>query len=279
MTAADPALLARAANYTRQFDGSAATGGFMRSLHGWLLFPWQHSYSIGYYLVGAMSLVVLAQKLGIGSGLMATVVTTMPMWLALWSRLGGERVPVTSWLGLALGAAGAGVLALEGDFSATWLGTLCAFGAPLCWSIGSYASRKLSLPAPSMASGAQWFIGGAMGVLAGDWASLVSARLTGATLPFPFSETTGETTRDFHLVEMAKSVNGERDEHGESGGCEPPMPSRLLADRADHKRPRQTGEVHRKKVKLKPFDAPGERRHAHAHACKRAHAPGSRPAA
>jgi len=33
--------------------------GFMRSLHGWLLFPWQHSYSIGYYLVGAMSLVVL----------------------------------------------------------------------------------------------------------------------------------------------------------------------------------------------------------------------------
>jgi drug/metabolite transporter (DMT)-like permease len=91
------------------------------------------------------------------------------MWLALWSRLGGERVPVTSWLGLALGAAGAGVLALEGDFSATWLGTLCAFGAPLCWSIGSYASRKLSLPAPSMASGAQWFIGGAMGVLAA-WA-------------------------------------------------------------------------------------------------------------
>ncbi|WP_416394769.1 PepSY-associated TM helix domain-containing protein [Allohahella sp. A8] len=33
--------------------------GFMRSLHGWLLFPWYHSYSIGYYLVGAMSLVTL----------------------------------------------------------------------------------------------------------------------------------------------------------------------------------------------------------------------------
>jgi uncharacterized iron-regulated membrane protein len=33
--------------------------GFMRSLHGWLLFPWQHSYSIGYYLVSAMSLVTL----------------------------------------------------------------------------------------------------------------------------------------------------------------------------------------------------------------------------
>lgn len=32
---------------------------FMRSLHGWLLFPWQHSYSVGYYLVSAMSLLML----------------------------------------------------------------------------------------------------------------------------------------------------------------------------------------------------------------------------
>lgn len=32
---------------------------FMRSLHGWLLFPWHHAYSIGYYLVSLMSLVVL----------------------------------------------------------------------------------------------------------------------------------------------------------------------------------------------------------------------------
>ena len=32
--------------------------GFMRSLHGWLLFPWQSGYSIGYYLVCAMSIVM-----------------------------------------------------------------------------------------------------------------------------------------------------------------------------------------------------------------------------
>ncbi|OYX51575.1 MAG: hypothetical protein B7Y90_00900 [Alphaproteobacteria bacterium 32-64-14] len=29
---------------------------------------------------------------------------------------------------------------------------------------------------------------------------------TGATTPFPFSDTSGETTRDFHLVEMRKRV-------------------------------------------------------------------------
>lgn len=41
--------------------------GFMRMLHGWLLFPWQHGYSIGYYLVSAMSLVMLGSLV---SGLM-----------------------------------------------------------------------------------------------------------------------------------------------------------------------------------------------------------------
>ncbi|MDI5830790.1 PepSY-associated TM helix domain-containing protein [Shewanella xiamenensis] len=34
--------------------------GFMRSLHGWLLFPWQGGYSVGYYLVCSMALLMLA---------------------------------------------------------------------------------------------------------------------------------------------------------------------------------------------------------------------------
>ena len=137
---------------------------------------WRNSAVVGGCMVFlAMNLMGFAQKLSIGSGLMATVVTTMPMWLALWSRWGGERVPVTSWIGLALGVVGALLLALEGDFSATWLGALLAFGAPLCWSVGSYASRKLSLPAPAMASAAQWFAGGAMGLVVALWFEPLSA--------------------------------------------------------------------------------------------------------
>lgn len=38
------------------------------------------------------------------------------------------------------------------------------------------------------------------------WYERRGYRLTGATLPFPFSETSGETTRDFHLVEMRKDL-------------------------------------------------------------------------
>ena len=137
---------------------------------------WRNSALVGGLMVFlAMNLIGFAQKLGIGSGLMATVVTTMPMWLALWSRWGGERVPSTSWIGLALGVAGALLLALEGDFSATWLGALLAFGAPLCWSVGSYASRKLLLPAPAMASAAQWLTGGAMGLGVALWVEPLGA--------------------------------------------------------------------------------------------------------
>ena len=127
---------------------------------------WRNAALVGGLMVfGAMTLVMVAQSHGIGSGLMATVVTTMPMWLALWTRLGGERVPLTSWIGLAMGVAGAVLLAMEGDFSASLVGALAAFGAPLCWSLGSYASRKLDMPRPAMAASAQWLVGGALGLV------------------------------------------------------------------------------------------------------------------
>ena len=128
---------------------------------------WRNSALVGGLMVFlAMNLVGFAQKLGIGSGLMATVVATMPMWLTLWGRLGGDEVPWTSWLAMALGVLGALLLAMEGDFSATWLGAALAFGAPLAWSLGSYTSRRLVLPQGTMAPAAQWLVGGAMGMAA-----------------------------------------------------------------------------------------------------------------
>jgi drug/metabolite transporter (DMT)-like permease len=127
---------------------------------------WRQSALIGCLMVFvAMNLVGFAQKMGIGSGLMATVVATMPMWLTLWTRLGGARVPVTSWVALGLGVAGAGLLALEGDFSATWLGGLLAFGAPLAWSLGSYLSKHADLPQGPMAPATQWLCGGVLGAV------------------------------------------------------------------------------------------------------------------
>lgn len=58
-----PQAIAYVNQYTgdiQQINQGMTFIGFMRSLHGWLLFPWQHSYSVGYYLVSAMALVMLA---------------------------------------------------------------------------------------------------------------------------------------------------------------------------------------------------------------------------
>ena len=46
---------------------------FMRSLHGWLLFPWQQGYSIGYYLVSLLSVFVLG-----------AVITGMMVYKKFW---------------------------------------------------------------------------------------------------------------------------------------------------------------------------------------------------
>jgi drug/metabolite transporter (DMT)-like permease len=72
-------------------------------------------------------------------------------------------MPATSWVGLALGVVGALLLALEGDFSASGLGALLALAR--CAGASAPTPRKLSLPAPAMASGAQWLTGGAMGMV------------------------------------------------------------------------------------------------------------------
>jgi uncharacterized iron-regulated membrane protein len=57
-----PSAIAYVNPYTgvvQQINSGMNFISFMRSLHGWLLFPWQHSYSVGYYLVSAMSLLML----------------------------------------------------------------------------------------------------------------------------------------------------------------------------------------------------------------------------
>jgi len=57
-----PAATAYVNQYTGEvqevFQGMTFIG-FMRALHGWLLFPWHHSFSVGYYLVSLMAFVML----------------------------------------------------------------------------------------------------------------------------------------------------------------------------------------------------------------------------
>jgi len=58
-----PYAMAYVNQYTgeiQQINEGMTFAGFIRSLHAWLLFPWQSGYSLGYYLVCSMTLFMLA---------------------------------------------------------------------------------------------------------------------------------------------------------------------------------------------------------------------------
>jgi uncharacterized iron-regulated membrane protein len=59
--------------------------GFMRSLHGWLLFPWQQGYSIGYYLVSAMAFVMLG-----------ALITGLVIYKKFWRSFTQPKVRLTA---------------------------------------------------------------------------------------------------------------------------------------------------------------------------------------
>lgn len=58
--------------------------GFMRSLHGWLLFPWPGSYSVGYYLVCSMAVLMLA-----------SLITGLIVYKRFWRSFLAPKVRIT----------------------------------------------------------------------------------------------------------------------------------------------------------------------------------------
>jgi len=124
---------------------------------------WWNSARIGVLMmVGGIGLVSIAEDLGVGSGVAATAVAVIPMWVALITGLLGDWPNRREWLGLALGLVGVLVLVGEGDFRSTLAGTILIVMAPIFWSIGSVWSARADLPESSaMAPSAQLLSAGA----------------------------------------------------------------------------------------------------------------------
>ena len=127
------------------------------------LLQWRNAAAIGgLMLIGGVGLVTIAQDLGVGSGLAATGVAAIPLWAALWAGSFGQWPLRLEWAGLAIGLAGVALLAQEGDFRSTVMGTFVMIVAPIFWAFGSVLSRRLDLPNNSMATAAELLTGGAM---------------------------------------------------------------------------------------------------------------------
>lgn len=136
----------------RQWGGAAVVGGLL--------------------LLGGNGGVVWAEQY-VASGLVALVVATEPLWVALfdWLRPGGGRPSRPTVLGMLVGFAG--VFVLVGPEGATgtgiaWLPALVVLFAGGSWALGSIYSLRAPLPpSPLVATGAEMLTGGALLAVAG----------------------------------------------------------------------------------------------------------------
>jgi drug/metabolite transporter (DMT)-like permease len=125
-------------------------------------------------------MVVLAQR-EVSSGLAAVAVASVPLWMALFSAIRGQRVGRAEWLGLAIGFAGIVWLNAGSSLTANPLGLVLLLIAPLGWAFGSIWSRGRDLPSPFMTAAGQMLCGGALlvatGLASGErWNALPSAQ-------------------------------------------------------------------------------------------------------
>ncbi|HYQ30798.1 MAG TPA: drug/metabolite exporter YedA [Polyangiaceae bacterium] len=118
-------------------------------------------------LVGTLLLVmgngfVALGERSIDSGTAATVVATVPLWMAAIGWVWGERPKVPELVGLAFGFAGIVVLNGGGGISLHGFDGLAILLAPIAWAVGSFWSRRLPMPEGLMSAACQMFLAGVL---------------------------------------------------------------------------------------------------------------------
>jgi drug/metabolite transporter (DMT)-like permease len=117
-------------------------------------------------LVMGNGFVVLAER-SIDSGTAATIVATMPLWMAGIGLFWGERPKTRELVGLAFGFSGIVVLNGGASGSLRSLDGLALILAPMAWAVGSLWSRRLPMPTGPMSTACQMVVAGPlMGLVA-----------------------------------------------------------------------------------------------------------------
>lgn len=119
-------------------------------------------------ILGGNGLVVLAET-SIPSGLAALLIAVVPAWVVVLKAVSGDRPTLGGTAGVLLGLAGLAVLTLPGLSGDVRIGgVLLVVAATLCWSVGSFSSSRLPMPAnPFTASAYEMIAGGLAGLTVG----------------------------------------------------------------------------------------------------------------
>lgn len=125
-------------------------GGFGRFKLTW-------RQAVGVVFMGVMLLAIgngmtsLGQLQGVPSGVTALLIATVPLWIALYRTLSGDRPSALSLAGIMLGLAGLVVLVAGGSHASgggdlPLLGVGIILISSLCWSFGSWIQPRIWLP-------------------------------------------------------------------------------------------------------------------------------------
>ena len=123
----------------------------------------------GALVLGGTGLVAVGEQ-DVPSGLAALIVASVPLWVAVWRRLTGERIPPQTLIGVLAGFAGVALLVLPGETEtgAGAAGSLVIGVASFLWATGSFFGRRLPAPGDALVATAyQMLCGGAVAILAG----------------------------------------------------------------------------------------------------------------
>jgi drug/metabolite transporter (DMT)-like permease len=119
-------------------------------------------------------LVILAQS-QVASGLAALLIASVPLYIAVFRALTGDRPRPATVLGVLVGAAGLALLVLVGPSGGSggvsgnaWWGPPLVLLAGLGWAAGTFASTRMAVPAnPFALATAQQLVGGTVLVTVG----------------------------------------------------------------------------------------------------------------
>jgi drug/metabolite transporter (DMT)-like permease len=132
--------------------------------------------------------VILAEDRGVPTGIVALVVATVPLWMAVIDRVvTGQRLPRAVVAGLLIGFAGLALLVARGGGRADAVGTAVVVIAAFSWAAGSVYARQAPLPnRPFVGSGMEMLWGGAFmavaGVATGEVGQIHVSKVTGTSV-------------------------------------------------------------------------------------------------
>ncbi|GAA3443436.1 EamA family transporter [Planomonospora venezuelensis] len=131
---------------------------------------------VGLLLLTAGNGMVAVAEQHISSGLAALLVASVPLWLVVFRIVTRDRPRVLTLTGVLVGFGGVAALSLSGGSGAgTTAGIVTILLASLSWSVGSFLSSRIPMPADPFAASAVEMVAGAAGLAA--TATVIGERL------------------------------------------------------------------------------------------------------